>query len=190
MEVNEELLQFARLIKGFKSCYMAGGIQSAAHPNSWRDLVSKFLEANGITIYNPVEDNKLIFNQSILGFKVDGTEIKFEEMQDVDELKEAILLRQTEINDKKYIKDSDLVIFYLDDRIGHGTMTEFDWCYYWRKPMIIIRTIPRRQLAHWTKWKRYFAMKVDRFAIEFKSINDMKKWFISCLNFKDIEVES
>ena len=96
----------------------------------------------------------------------------------INELKEALLLRQTEINDKQAIKKSDVIIFYLDDRIGFGTKTEFSWCYEWKKPMIIIRNVPRKDLSHWIKWRRYYALVIERFALEFKSLTDFQNYML------------
>ena len=180
-----DLSYFTNKIKGFKSIYLAGGIQSASNPNSWRNSLAEFFEKNEVKVFNPVNDNAAIFNQSILGFKDDGTSITTDELQDIDELKEAILFRQTEWNDKKAIKDADVVFFYLDGRIGHGTMKEFDWAFDWKKSVIIVRTIPRRQLSHWNKWRRYFALVIDRNAIEFRSLTEAKQYFISELGFKE-----
>ena len=163
-----------------KQIYLAGGIQAAAHPNSWRNLLTDFFnkEFSNIIVFNPVEDNSNIFHPSIMGRKDDGNPYSLGELQNIDELKEALLLRQTEINDKQAIKKSDVIIFYLDDRIGFGTKTEFSWCYEWKKPMIIIRTIPRRNLAHWVKWRRYYALVIERFALEFKSLTDFQNYML------------
>jgi len=182
-----DLELFAKKIRGLKQVYLAGGIQNAAQPNSWRDILTRFFTHNGIKVFNPVTDNAQIFNQSVLGYKEDGSPVHLSELQDIDELKEAILYRQTELNDFDAIKKSDVVIFYLDSRIGHGTMKEFDFVYDTKKPMIIVRTIPRRELSHWTKWRRYFALVIDKTAIEFRSLTELKHFFVKYLGFKDDE---
>lgn len=184
--MEQDLKSFVSKIKNFKSVYLAGGIQSASKPNSWRDIMTEFFKKYNIIVFNPVDDNKEIFNQSILGYKEDGTAITMKDLQDIDELKEATLYRQTEENDRRAIQNSDLIIFYLDERIGHGTKTEFSWVYNMKKPVIIIRTIARKQLSHWTKWKRYFGLMIDRNMIEFKSLTDTQN-FLKKRIFKNRE---
>jgi hypothetical protein len=100
-------------------------------------------------------------------------------------MKESMLYRQTEINDKKAIKDSDLIFFYYDSRIGHGTMTEFDWACDMKKPIIIVRRTPRKSIAHWNKWRRYFAIVVDNHAVEMKDLTEVKDFFKKYLSYKD-----
>lgn len=184
--MNKFLEQFAEEIKSFKTVYMAGGIQNASRAESWRTPLAGFFKLNNKIAFNPVADNESIFNQSVLGYKEDGTVIKMDDLQDIDEIKEALLFRQTELNDKTLIKKSDLLFFYYDDRIGHGTRTEFDWGCDMKKKIIIVRTIPRNKIAHWNKWRRYFSLLIDRNAVEFKSLSEAKQFFIDYLKFKEI----
>ena len=135
---------------------------------------------------NPVSDNTEIFNQSVLGYKEDGSKISVDDLQDSDEIKEAMLYRQTEINDKNLIKKADLLFFYYDDRIGHGTQTEFSWGYDWKKKMIMVRTIPRNKIAHWNKWRRLYGIVIERNIIEFRSLSEAKQFFIDYLKFKEV----
>ena len=180
--------KFIQKFGNFNTVYLAGGIQSAKMPNSWRSIIGEFLIYNNKLLFNPVDDNSNIFNQSILGYRTDGTALALEDLQDYDELKEAILLRQTELNDKKAIQESDLIFFFLDDRIGHGTMKEFDWAYDWKKPIIIVRTISRRKLAHWNKWRRYFGLMVENNIMEFKTLGEVKEFFVQYFNFKEVPI--
>jgi len=182
----QSLEAYAKLIKDFKIIYLAGGIQAAKMPNSWRSSLSNFIKYNNRNAFNPVDDNGNIFNQSILGYRDDGTKIFLEDLQDMDELKEALLLRQTELNDKKAIKEADVIFFFLDDRIGHGTMKEFDWAYDWKKPIIIVRTISRKKLAHWNKWRRYFGLIIENNIVEFRSLTEAKEFFIKYMGFKGV----
>ena len=184
--MNKNLELFAEQLKQLKTVYMAGGIQNASQPNSWRNLLNDFFVKNNVKTFNPVSDNTEIFNQSILGYKEDGTAIKIADLQDMDEIKESLLFRQTELNDKNLIKKADLIFFYYDDRIGHGTRTEFDWAYDMKKKIIIVRTIPRNKIAHWNKWRRLYALSIDRIAIEFKSLSEAKQFFIDYLKFKEV----
>ena len=55
-----------------------------------------------------------------------------------------------------------------------------------KKPIIIIRTIPRKVICHWNKWKRYYKLVIEKNAIEFKTLIEMKEFFIKNLNFKEI----
>ena len=183
----QSLKYFAMKLKeiNFNTVYLAGGIQSAKSPNSWRDPVTTFFTINGRETFNPVSDNTLIFNQSILGYK-DDTPLILDDLQSTDELKEALLLRQTEINDMRAIKKADLIFFYLDDRAGHGTKTEFDRAYDWKKPIIIVRSVSRKNLAHWNKWRRYYGLVIDNNMIEFKNLTEMKGFFVKYLDFKDV----
>ena len=87
----DDLELFAQKIKGVKKVYLAGGIQHASQPNSWRDILTQFFNKNGVSVFNPVTDNAQIFNQSVLGYKEDGSPIHVTELQDIDELKEAVL---------------------------------------------------------------------------------------------------
>ena len=184
----QDLKYFALKLKekGIRNIYLAGGMQSAKNPNSWRDPMTTFFELNGVKIFNPVSDNADIFNKALMGYKENNEPYILEDLQDVDELKEALLLRQTEINDMKAIKDIDLVFFYLDDRAGHGTKTEFDRAYDWGKLIIIVRKLSRKKLAHWNKWRRYFGLMIDNTMIEFKNFPEMKNFFIKFLGWKDV----
>ena len=161
-------------------------MQNAKQPNSWRVIIRDFVTKNDREDFNPVSDKANMFNKSIMGVKEDSTPLLLEDLQDVDELKEAVLLRQTEINDKKAIENCDLIFFFLDERIGHGTMKEFDWAYDMKKPIMIVRTLSRKHLAHWNKWRRYFGLVVDGNMIEFKSLVEVKEFFIKHLGFKDV----
>ena len=184
--MNKNLEQFAEKLKQIKTVYLAGGIQNASMPNSWRSLLTEFFAKNNVKSFNPVSDNTAIFNQSVLGYKEDGTKIKIDDLQDTDEIKEALLFRQTELNDKNLIKKADLMFFYYDDRIGHGTRTEFDWACDMKKKTIMVRTIPRNKIAHWNKWRRLYGLLIDRNVIEFKSLSEAKQFFIDYLKFKEI----
>ena len=148
----QNFLNFVELIKGFKSIYGAGGIQNKARPDSWRQDLTEFFEKNNIKFNNPYADNEKIFNSSIMGFKEDGTSYTLEELQNVDEDKEAVLLKQTEENDMHFIKNSDVIFFYFDGTEGFGTKTEFKETYdNFKKPIIIVRTntVPIKSISHW-----------------------------------------
>ena len=184
----KNLEDFAKLIKDFKSIYGAGGIQNKSRPDSWRQDLTVFFEKNSKKFINPYADNAKIFNPSIMGYKEDGTPYTLEELQTVDEDKEAVLLKQTEENDMHFIKNSDIVFFYLDGTEGFGTKTEFRENYdTFKKPMIIVRTnaVPRKSIAHWIKWRRYRAIIKEKTAIEFKTLTEMKQFFIDYLGFKE-----
>jgi len=183
---DSDLKQFAERIKDFKSLYLAGGIQNRVRADGWRQDLCKFFEKNGRKTNNPCADNELIFNSAIMGYKDDGTSNSLEELQDLDEMKEAVLLKQTEENDLYFISNSDLIIFYLDDSAGFGTYTEFRENFnVFKKPIIIVRTISRKKLPHWIKWRRYRALILDKTAIEFRTLTEVKEFFKKYFNFTE-----
>ncbi len=183
--MNQDLKHFAELIKDFKSAYEAGGIQHKVRPDGWRQDLAAFLEKNGRKANNPFADNEKIFNKSIMGYKGDGSTYSLEELLKNDEGKWAYLLKQTEENDMYFIKNSDIIIFYLDESAGFGTYTEFKAVVdKFKKPFIIVRSISRNKLPHWIGSRRYFALIRDRTAIEFKTLSDMKQFFVDYLGFK------
>jgi len=177
-----DLILFTDKIKNFKTVYLAGGIQNRNNPESWRVPLTRFFESNNIEVYDPVKDNENIFNPSMLGFDVKS----LDDLMKIDELKHAVLLRQTELNDTYIIKNrADLIIFYLDGTESFGTWTEFKLVYDIKKPFIIIRTESRKNLPDWVKWRRYFALIIDKIALEFRSFEELKRFFIEYLEFKD-----
>ena len=177
----KNLEYFVDLIKGFKSVYLAGGIQKRDNPESWRNPLKEFFEFNNIKVYDPVKDNEKIFNPSVLGFNVKS----LDELMKIDEVKHSVLLKQTEENDKYIIKEkADLVIFYLDGTESFGTWTEFALTYDIKKPFIIVRTESRKQLPDWIKWRRFYALIIDRIAIEFRNFGELEELFITYLGFK------
>jgi len=177
----KNLEYFVDLIKNFKSVYLAGGIQNRNNPESWREPLTQFFEYNNIKVYDPVKDNENIFNPSVLGFSIRS----LDELLEKDEVKHSVLLKQTEENDKYIIKEIvDLVIFYLDGTESFGTWTEFALTYDIKKPFIIVRNEPRRKLPDWVKWRRFYALIIDRIAVEFRSFEELKEFFIKCLGFK------
>jgi len=183
------LKYFAEKIKGFKSIYGAGGIQNKSNPGGWREDLSEFFGFNSINFINPYTDNEKIFNPSIMGYKEDGSSYLLNELQTIDENKEAVLLKQTEENDMYFIKNSDVVLFYLDGSEGFGTRTEYKMNYdVFKKPIIIVRTsaVPIKNLPHWIKWRRYYGLILKRNTIEFKTLSELKQFFIEYLNFKNI----
>lgn len=176
------------MIKDFHSCYLAGGIQNRTRPDGWRQDLKEFFDNNKIKVYNPVEDNANIFNPSVMGYKPDGSSYTLEELANVDEKKETMLLKQTEENDMYFINKSDLLIFYLDDSAGFGTRSEFrDNFDKYKKPVIIVRSIARKNLRHWIKWRRYYSLIINRTAIEFKTLSDIKEFFKEYLQFKEVK---
>lgn len=178
--------QFAELIKDFKKVYGAGGIQHRKFADGWRQDLNIFFDKNDKEFLNPVADNDKIFNPSVMGYKKDGSIYTLEELLKVDEEKRAMLLKQTEENDMYFIGESDLVIFYIDSTAGFGTMTEFrENADEFKKPFMIVRTIARNALPHWIEQRRYFALMVKKTAIEFKSLTELKKYFIDYLGFKE-----
>jgi hypothetical protein len=183
--MDDNLKKFAEKLKNAKSCYGAGGMQKRKNPNRWRKDLATFFEINAVRLVNPVEDNKEIFNASMMGFKEENIPYTLEELLDIDPEKRAMLFRQTELNDFKFMEMVDFQIFYLDESIGFGTMSEFRENYdRIKKPSIIIRTIEIRDLAHWVEW-RHFRMLKEGNAIEFKNFPEMKKFFIEYLNYKE-----
>ena len=183
--MNQDLNYFANLIKDFSSCYLAGGIQKKSRPDQWRQDIKEFFKKNERKVNNPVEDNEEIFNASIMGYKTDGSNYTLDELVKNNEVKWAMLLKQTEENDFYFIANSDLLIFYLDDSAGVGTATEFMKNYdNYKKPFIIVRTISRNNLPHWVGWRRYNALIKDKVAIEFKTLTEMKEFFKEYLKFK------
>lgn len=184
--MNQDLKQFAELIKNFKSVYPAGGIQNKARPDQWRQDLTEFFNKNSVKVNNPVKDNEKIFNPSIMGYKEDGSIYTLEELLKNNEDKWALLLKQTEENDFHFIPNSDLLIFYWDESAGFGTATEFRENYdEYEKPFIIVRTISRNSLPHWIAWRRYNALIKDKTAIEFKTLSAMKEFFKEYLGFKE-----
>ena len=180
----DDLNLFVEKIKGFKSVYLAGGIQHRNYPESWRKPLGDFFEANGIEVYDPVKDNEKIFNSSVLGFNINS----LDELMDLDEVKHTVLLKQTEENDSYIIhKKADLVIFYLDGSESFGTWTELAWVYSLKKPFIIVRSEPRRKLPDWIKWRRFYALIIDRIAIEFRNFEELRKFFTEYLKFKEVK---
>jgi hypothetical protein len=183
--MNLDLVSFAEQIKNFKFAYLAGGIQHKANPDGWRQDLTSFLEKNKRTAINPFADNEKIFNPSVMGYKSDGSVNSLDDLLRNDEGKWAYLLKQTEENDMYFIAKSDIVIFYLDSSAGFGTYTEFkETVDKFKKPFIIVRNISRNALPHWIASRRYFSLVKDRTAVEFKSLSDMKEFFVKHLNFK------
>ena len=180
----KNLEYFVDSIKDFKSVYLAGGIQHRIR-QGWREDLQNYFLKNKIKVFNPVEDNSHIFHPSIMGYKGNGKTYSLSELQDIDELKESILLKQTEINDYYFIKISDLIVFYFDGTENFGTYTEFCWVYEMKKPMIIIRNYPRRKLPHWIKWRRYFYLILEKRAIEFRSFVELKEFFKTYFGFQE-----
>jgi len=177
-KMGQDIEIFAKKVKGFKSVYLAGGIQHRARPDGWRQMLTEFFEKYKIEIFNPVKDNANIFNPSVMGYKEDGTPYTLDELQTVDEAKEGLLLKQTEENDIHYMNKADLIIFYLDDSAGFGTYTEFRENYDTiKKPFIIVRTKAIKDLPHWIKWRRYDALIKENRAVEFKSLSDLKDYY-------------
>ena len=184
--MNKDLQTFAEKIKDFKTVYLAGGIQNRTRPDGWRQNVSEFVEKNKRAALNPFADNSKIFNNSIMGYKEDGSVYTLEELLKVDEGKWAYLLKQTEENDFHFIANSDLIIFYLDDSAGFGTYTEFrEVTDNFKKPFIMVRSVSRQNLPHWISSRRYFSLVRDRTAIEFKNLLEMKQFFKDYLGFKE-----
>lgn len=186
--MNENLIYFAKQIKGFQSCYLAGGIEKRLNPNSWRVLVEDFLKKNNenIRIFNPVDDNKHILHNSILGYKENGEAYTLDELRKMDENKMNILFKQMELNDFNFISRSDLIIFYFDESAGFGTYTEFkENCDKYKKPSIIVRTIARNDLHPWVEWRRFEKIVHSRNIIEFKNFTEMRLFFIKQFNYKE-----
>lgn len=183
--MNQDLEKFAELIKSFKSIYLAGGIQHRIRPDGWRQDLTTFFNKNNKKVNNPFADNSNIFNKSVMGFKEDGTVYTLDELIKVDEQKRETLLKQTEENDFYFIPNSDLILFYLDESAGFGTYSEFrDNFDKYKKPIIIVKTIPRLKLPHWIEWRRYEMLIKDKTAIEFKSLTEAKEFFKEYLEHK------
>lgn len=177
---------FAEKIKNAKSCYGAGGMQKRKNPNRWRKDLAEFFENNNIKLVNPVEDNKDIFSPSMMGFKSEGIPNTIDDLLETDHEKRIMMFKQTELNDLHYMQNVDFQIFYLDDSIGFGTMTEFRENYdNFKKPTIIIRTIEPKDMAHWVEWRWYNMIKSGD-AIEFKNFTDLRQFFIDYLKFKKV----
>jgi hypothetical protein len=182
--MEDKLMKFAEKIKGSKSTYCAGGMQARKQPNRWRKDLAEFLEPNNIKVVNPVEDNKDIFSDSMMGFKSEGIAYTLDDLLKTDPKKRAMMFKQTEENDIHFMESVDFQIFYLDDSIGFGTMTEFRENFDTiKKPTIIIRTIPVNKLAHWIEW-RWLSMLESGNAIEFKNFSEMRQFFVSYLGYK------
>lgn len=181
-----DLQQFAELIKEFKVVYGAGGIQHRSNPDSWRNDWEAFLVKNNREFINPYTDNLKMFNASMLGFKENGDPYTMTELVRVNEQKWAILYKQTEENDFHFIKNSDLLLFYLDSSAGFGTFTEFCKNFdTFKKPIIIIRNVSRLSLPHWVGWRRYNSLVIDKSAIEFSNLLEAKQFFINYFKFKE-----
>ena len=181
----QDLDKFAEKLKSFKSAYLAGGIQNRTRPDGWRQDLTEFFSKNNKKVNNPYADNEKIFNPSIMGYKDDGKVYTLAELMRTDEGKRTYLLKQTEENDLYFIDKSDLMIFYLDESAGFGTYTEFRENYdKFKRPVIIVRTIPRNKLPHWIEWRRYLSLIKEKTAIEFKSLSEMKEFFKGHLGFK------
>lgn len=176
---------FADKISKAKSCYGAGGMQNRKNPNRWRKDLAQFFEKNGLKLVNPVEDNKEIFSNSMMGFKDGGVSYTLEDLLKVDPEKRIMMFKQTEENDLHFMENVDFQIFYFDDSIGFGTMTEFRENYdRIKKPAIIVRTIPVDALAHWIEW-RWLKMIKNGNAIEFRNFSSMRSFFQEHLGFKE-----
>jgi len=92
------------------------------------------------------------------------------------------------VKDNENIFNSSVLGFdvkYLDGTESFGTWTEFKLVYDLKKPFIIIRTESRKNLPDWIKWRRYFALIIDKIALEFRSFEELKRFFIEYLEFKD-----
>ena len=175
---------FADKIKSAKSCYGAGGMQRRKNPNRWRKDLAEFFEKNNIKLVNPVEDNKDIFSNSMMGFKAEGISYTLDDLLKVDPEKRIMMFKQTEENELHFMENVDFQIFYLDESIGFGTMTEFRENYERiKKPAIIIRNIDISEMAHWIEW-RWFKMLKNGDAIEFRNFSDMREFFVNYLGFK------
>ena len=182
--MEDKLKKFAEKIQNAKSCYGAGGMQKRKQPNRWRKDLAEFFEKNGINLVNPVEDNKDIFSDSMMGFKAEDVPYTLDELLKIDPEKRIMMFKQTEENDLHFMNNVDFQIFYLDDSIGFGTMTEFrENCDVIKKPAIIIRTFPIEELAHWIEWRRFKMLQTGE-AIEFKSFPEMKLFFKEYMGFK------
>lgn len=183
--MENNLLQFADKIKNLKSLYTAGGIQNRKNPDGWRQDMVKFFGCNNVRVINPYADNQEIFNQSVMGFKDDGTPYTMTDLLEVDHEKRIMLFKQTEENDIFFMNSVDLQLFYLDDSAGFGTWTEFRENYDTiKKPFIMIRRIAIEKLPHWIEW-RYFKALQSGMGIEFKNFPEMKRFFVETMNYKN-----
>lgn len=184
-KMEDKLERFAEKIEKAKSCYGAGGMQNRKQPNRWRKDLSEFFGKNGIKLVNPVEDNKDIFSGSMMGFKEAGVSYTLDELLKTDPEKRAMMFKQTEENDLHFMENVDFQVFYLDESIGFGTMTEFRENFdRIKKPVIIVRTLEVEKMAHWIEW-RWLKMLQTGDAIEFKSFSKMRQFFKEYLGFKE-----
>ena len=169
-----KLNYFAKKIKGFKSVYLAGGIEKA-QKQDWRFSLERFFEKNKIKVFNPLRiDEKLLKS-----FKMKTKK----ELEKKSKLKYHIFLREIEEKDKFIIENkSDLVIFYLNGKEGFGTWTELKWCYDKEKRFMIVREEREKRLPEWIRWRKYFALAELR-CIEFKSLSDLKEFFVVYFGF-------
>ena len=182
--IEDKLEKFSEKLKKAKSCYGAGGMQKRKQPNRWRKDLAEFFEKNGINLVNPVEDNKDIFSDSMMGFKAEGVSYTLNELLKIDPEKRAMMFKQTEENDLHFMENVDFQVFYLDDSIGFGTMTEFRYNFdVLKKPVIIIRNIPVEDMAHWIEW-RWLKMLQSGDAIEFKNFTQVREFFVEYMGFK------
>lgn len=183
--MNEDQLKlFAEKIKNAKSAYGAGGMQRRKQPNRWRKDLAEFFEKNDLKLVNPVEDNKEIFSASMMGFKEDKVPFTLDDLLETDPEKRCMMFKQTEENDLHFMKNVDFQVFYLDDSIGFGTMTEFRENFdNIKKPAIIVRTIDVGEMAHWIEW-RWLKMIKNGDAIEFRNFTELREFFINYLGFK------
>jgi hypothetical protein len=183
--MEENLKQFSEKLKNLKSLYTAGGIQNRKNPDGWRQDLVKFFGNNNVRVINPYADNQEIFNQSVMGYKEDGSAYNMSDLLTIDPEKRIMLYKQTESNDMYFMNSVDLQIFYLDDSAGFGTWTEFRENYdNFKKPFIMIRRIPVEKLPHWIEWRWWRSLQ-SGMSIEFKNFPEMKKFFIDYLNYKE-----
>lgn len=183
--MEDKLEKFSEKIRKAKSCYGAGGMQNRKRPNRWRKDLAEFFDKNNLKLVNPVEDNKDIFSDSMMGFKEEGISYNLNELLKIDPEKRAMMFKQTEENDLHFMENVDFQIFYFDDSIGFGTMTEFRENYdRIKKPAIIIRTMNVEDMAHWIEW-RWLNMLKTGDAIEFRNFSKMRKFFKEYMGFKE-----
>lgn len=169
---------FAKKIKGFKTVYLAGGIQRTEE-QEWRFLLEDFFKKNRVKVYNPLTINKEILKSL-------STEVKtWEELKDKSNLRYYLFLKLGEKKDEFIIKNMvDLIIFYLNGKEGFGTWTELKWVYDLGKTFIIVREEGEEELPDWIKWRRYFALMEIK-CIEVRSLTALKEFFTRHLGFKD-----
>jgi len=169
-----KLNYFAKKIKGFKSVYLAGGIEKAQNQD-WRFSLERFFEKNKIKVFNPLRIDEKILKS----FKIEAKK----ELEKKNELRYYIFLREVEEKDEVIVKNkADLVIFYLNGKEGFGTWTELKWCYDKEKRFIIVREEKEKKLPEWIRWRRYFALAELR-CIEFEGLSDLKEFFIVYFGF-------